>query len=63
MIRTITVSGGDLFKVAAIELGDATQWIRIAQMNFLVDPRLYGLVTLKIPEIDMTQTGGILPAS
>ncbi len=48
-MRTVTVAGGTLFRVAADELGDATQWVRIAQLNGLSDPMLVGVVTLKLP--------------
>ena len=58
-MRTILIAGSNLFTVAAQELGDATQWFRIAAMNGLTDPMLYGLVTLQIPNIDTTQTGGL----
>jgi nucleoid-associated protein YgaU len=58
-MRTITVAGGNLFAIAAAELGDATQWIRIAQLNNLSDPMLTGVVTLQIPDRDPSATGGI----
>ena len=58
-MRTITVTGGNLFQVAAQELGDATQWIRIAQANGLSDPMLTGLVTLNVPVTDSSAGGGI----
>ena len=58
-MRTITVTGGNLFQVAAQQLGDATQWIRIAQANGLSDPMLTGLVTLMIPATDPSAGGGI----
>ncbi len=58
-MQTITVVGGNLFQIAADQLGDATQWIRIAQLNRLSDPMLSGVVTLTIPEIDQTAGGGI----
>ena len=58
-MRTITVTGGNLFQVAAQQLGDATQWIRIAQANGLSDPMLMGLVTLNIPARDSAAGGGI----
>lgn len=48
-MRTITVAGGNLFRIAAEELGDATQWIRIARLNGLSDPMLKGVVTLRLP--------------
>jgi hypothetical protein len=58
-MRTIMVAGGNLFAIAAAELGDATQWIRIAQLNNLSDPMLTGVVTLRIPDRDPNATGGI----
>jgi len=58
-MRTITVTGSNLFQVAAQQLGDATQWIRIAQANGLSDPMLSGLVTLSIPTTDLSAGGGI----
>jgi hypothetical protein len=53
------VAGGNLFQIAALELGDATQWIRIAQLNSIYDPMLVGVVTLLIPERDPSAGGGI----
>ncbi len=58
-MRTITVVGGNLFQIAAEQLGDATQWIRIAQLNRLSDPMLDGVVTLAIPNADKNAGGGI----
>jgi hypothetical protein len=58
-MRTLTVVGGNLFKIAAEQLGDATQWLRIAQANSLDDPMLSGVVTLSIPEPDPSAGGGI----
>ncbi len=55
----VTVIGGNLFKLAALYLQDATQWIRIAQANGLTDPILNGLVELRIPPADPTAGGGI----
>ena len=49
-MQTITVPGGNLFQIAAQLLGDATQWNRIAELNGLTDPMIYGLTTLMIPE-------------
>ena len=59
-MRTLTVAGGNLFHIAAEHLGDATQWIRIAQANQLPDPVLAGLITLVIPTPDATAGGGIV---
>jgi hypothetical protein len=55
----VTVIGGNLFQLAAVYLADATQWIRIAQVNDLSDPVLIGLVELTIPPVDPTAGGGI----
>lgn len=57
--RIITIAGGNLFAVAAKYLGDATQWIRIAQQNRLTDPILHGVNTLIIPPIDAGAGGGV----
>lgn len=56
---TITVAGGNLFALAAQYLNDATQWIRIARANNIIDPMLVGVVTLIIPPIDPSAGGGI----
>lgn len=56
---SVTVVGGNLFAIAAQYLGDATQWIRIAQANHLNDPVLLGVVTLIIPQIDPSAGGGV----
>ena len=58
-MRTLTVAGGNLFRIAAEQLNDATQWVRIARLNNLSDPVLQGLVTLAIPDPDPTAGGGI----
>ena len=60
-MKTITVTGADvdLYHVAAVQLGDATQWVRIAALNGLVDPVLSGVQTLRIPQIDATAGGGV----
>lgn len=53
------MAGTDLFTVAAQELGDATQWYRIAFINGLTDPMIFGLTTLQIPPSDAKASGGI----
>jgi hypothetical protein len=60
-MTTITVAGGDLFHIAAERLGDATQWVRIAQLNGLRDPQLSGITTLRLPSPDPQAGGGIAP--
>jgi hypothetical protein len=58
-MKTITVVGDNLFRIAASQLADATQWIRIAELNALSDPMLVGVVTLLIPDVDPNAGGGI----
>jgi len=58
-MQTLTTAGGNLFQIAAEQLDDATQWIRIAQLNGIADPILTGLVTLTIPDPDPTAAGGV----
>jgi hypothetical protein len=58
-MRTILVSGGTLFHLAAAELGDATQWLRIARLNGLSDPMIEGVVRLRLPPVDPQAGGGI----
>lgn len=57
--KIIRVSGTNLFRIAAIELGDATQWYRIAGLNGMTDPWITGVIELKIPGPG-TSNGGIL---
>lgn len=56
------VSATTLYAVAAAELGDATQWYRIADLNGVTDPMIYSPTTLAIPPYDASATGG-LPTS
>jgi hypothetical protein len=60
-MQTVQVAGGNLYRVAAQYLGDATQWVRIAQLNNLSDPMLSGVVTLLIPAVDPSAGGGVAP--
>lgn len=58
-MNKITIAGGNLFQLAAQKLDDATQWLRIAQLNGLIDPMLSGVLTLQIPPVDPSAGGGI----
>lgn len=58
-MQTITVTNTDCFQLAAQYLNDATQFIRIMQENGLTDPQIVGPLTITIPDIDPTQTGGV----
>lgn len=59
-MASVNVVGQSLFEVAARYLGDATQWIRIAQLNDISDPWLSGLVTLQLPPFNASAGGGIV---
>ncbi|GAN66929.1 hypothetical protein [Acetobacter orientalis] len=64
MAKTIKVTAADgtLYHVAAIHLGDATQWWRIAQLNGLSDPDLSAFVapvSLILPTVDASQASGV----
>ncbi len=58
-MRTVVVAGTNLFALAAQELGDATQWYRIAALNDITDPLIYGLTTLMLPGLDASASGGL----
>ena len=58
-MTSVTVAGGDLFRLALLYLGDATQWNRIAALNGLDDPVVEGLVTLALPAVDASAGGGL----
>lgn len=59
--RVVSVAGETLFAIAARELGDATQWDRIARLNGLVDPFIDEGVEIRLPPVDATAgNGGIL---
>ncbi len=60
-VKTIMATAQTLFEVAEVQLGDATQWNRIAKLNRLTDPWLDGPVKLAIPDRDPTGgNGGIV---
>ena len=59
-MQALTVVGGNLFRIAAEQLSDATQWIRIAQLNGIADPVLSGVIKLQIPDPDPTAGGGVV---
>lgn len=68
--QQITVSGTNLYAIAATYYGDATYWnviaqanqSKIKQANGFIDPNLVGIVTLVIPPKPGTPTGGIYSA-
>jgi hypothetical protein len=56
---SVVVSGGNLFRIAAEQLGDGTQWLRIAQLNGICDPMLSGVQLLLLPDKNLSAGGGI----
>lgn len=60
-MRTITAIGGNLFEVAARELGSPMQWINIARANSISDSIIRGKVRLVIPPFSLVFANGIGP--
>ena len=63
-MRSVVVTAADvsLFHVAAAQLGDATQWWRIALANGLTDPMLSGgPTTLSVPDVAPSTGDGLPP--
>jgi hypothetical protein len=58
-MQSITTVGGNLFEVAAAQLGSALQWINIARTNDISDPMLSGQNQIKIPAYSTTFSDGI----
>lgn len=60
-MRTINAIGGNLFEIAASELGSAMQWINIARANGMRDPVITGQVQIIIPPFSSIFSDGIGP--
>lgn len=60
-MQTITTIGGNLFEIAATNLGSALQWMNIARTNDLSDPMLAGQNQIIIPPYSPTFSDGIGP--
>lgn len=59
--RVITAMSGNLFQIAAAQLGSAMQWVNIAQTNGIKDPNLSGPTDLTIPQASAAYWDGISP--
>ena len=59
MKSLIIASGVSLFRLAATELGDASQFARIARANRLYDPVITGTRSVKIPPKDPDARRGL----
>ncbi|WP_313010957.1 hypothetical protein [Brevundimonas sp.] len=51
-MKTVTVSGTSVSRIAAKELGDARQWARIMEANGFFDAVVRAPSNVKIPERD-----------
>ena len=60
-MQTIIAIGGNLFEIAATQLGSALQWINIARANDLTDPMLSGPNQILIPPVSSAFSDGIGP--
>ena len=60
-MQKFTTMGGNLFEIAALQLGDALQWINLARANNLRDPMLSGRQELMIPPFSSSLSDGIGP--
>lgn len=58
-MKLVTLPSPNLYRVAAEELGDATKWVQIAQLNGVHSPFLKGLVTLRLPDPAKPGTDGL----
>ena len=57
----ITAIGGNLFEIAAAQLGSALQWVNIARTNNLTDPMLSDQNQIVIPLFSSAFSDGIGP--
>jgi hypothetical protein len=60
-VHTFITIGGNLFEIAATQLGSALQWINLARANNLSDPMLSGQLQLVIPPFSSAFSDGIGP--
>ncbi|HHL2824784.1 TPA: hypothetical protein ACQ431_003015 [Citrobacter murliniae] len=55
-VKTVTLSGGNLYQVASDQYGDATQWESLATVNGITDPQLTGINSLQVPSSPSSTT-------
>lgn len=55
-VKSITLSGGNLYQVASDNYGDASYWESLAIVNGLTDPQLTGINTIIVPTTPSTTT-------
>jgi hypothetical protein len=49
-VRTVTLSGGNLYQAASQQYGDSSRWTSLATANGLTDPQLSGIQTIVVPD-------------
>ncbi|MFS2113636.1 hypothetical protein [Herbaspirillum frisingense] len=59
--KTVTQAGGNLYRLAADEYGDAMGWTALAAANGTTDPVLTGVNTIVVPPLNQN-TNGVLNA-
>ena len=57
-VITVSCADVDLYHVAAVQYGDATAWLAIADANGLTNADIIGITTLTIPAYDASFSGG-----
>lgn len=57
----IVIRGGNLFQIAATELGSALQWINLARYNNIADPFISGPMDLYLPPFSAVMDDGLGP--
>lgn len=55
-VKTVTLSGSNLYQVASDQYGDATRWDSLAKVNNLSDPNLSGVNTIVVPSNPQSTT-------
>jgi hypothetical protein len=60
-VLSIIIIGGNLFEIAATQLGSALQWINIARANDMIDPMLSGQNEITVPPSSPVFADGIGP--
>ena len=54
-VKTITLSGGNLYQIASDQYGDATLWESLATVNGIDDPQLTGINSIQVPTTPSAQ--------
>lgn len=60
-MKNVNVFSGNLFEIAAAQLGSALQWINIARVNQISDPFITTPQEVNIPAFSQSFEDGIGP--